>query len=341
MMRMLRAPFVAGAVLGFAMSLAGCNQPEEPQRETAVAPKEVFIVREQAAPIMKSAFATVESPDAVAARARIGGVLQRLLVDEGSEVKKGQLIAVVLDESLAGKAASPRAQAAALRAQAVQAEADVARYGALHAKGFYPTQALEVARAQAKALREQAAALDAEAGAVAAVAAQGQVIAPVSGRVLSAPLTEGANIMPGEAVAQIGSTFMLRVKLPERHGGALRPGASVMVEGADGARTQAVVSRVYPALADGRIEADVAAPGLTARVYGQRVRVWVPAETGPALIVPERLIEARYGLDFVKVLGKGGAETVVVRRGEPRPTAQTPDGVEILAGLKPGDRIVR
>ena len=46
----------------------------------------------------KAVFATVESVDVVAARARIGGTVAELAVDEGSPVVAGQLIARVVDQ---------------------------------------------------------------------------------------------------------------------------------------------------------------------------------------------------------------------------------------------------
>lgn len=302
----------------------------------------VFTVQMRPIQRLKSAFAVIESPDAVPARARINGTVQRLLVDEGVDVRSGQLIAIVVDESLGPRAASPRAQAAAVRAQLKQVEADIARYATLNAKGFYPAQQLEAARAQAEALRAQAAALDAEGAAIAVAAGQGRVLAPVSGRVLRTPVAQGSNVVAGDALALIGSSYVLRVKLPERHAGALRPGARVLIETPDGGRLQGEVAKVYPALAEGRAEADVTAPALGARLYGQRVRIWVPAETATGLMVPASYLQTRYGVDFAKVLNaRDEVEEVVVRRGEPRPTPEIADGVEVLAGLKAGDRLVR
>ena len=49
---------------------------------------------------VKAVFATVETADVINARARIGGTPGKLSVDEGSRVRKGQVIATVGDPKL-------------------------------------------------------------------------------------------------------------------------------------------------------------------------------------------------------------------------------------------------
>ena len=65
----------------------------------------------------KSVFATVESTDVVPARARIGGTVVALAVKKGDAVKRGQVVATVLDEKLALQMNSLDAQIAGLEAQ--------------------------------------------------------------------------------------------------------------------------------------------------------------------------------------------------------------------------------
>ena len=49
----------------------------------------------------KAVFGKVESRDAVPARARIGGTVREIRVDEGSEVAEGDVVAVIVDDKLA------------------------------------------------------------------------------------------------------------------------------------------------------------------------------------------------------------------------------------------------
>jgi RND family efflux transporter MFP subunit len=326
-----------------ALLVAGCGPKKEASAPVSAAPAvQAFTVREAPVAELKSAFAVVDSPDAVSARTRISGRVTQLLIDEGVKVRRGALMAVVINESLGPQAAAPRAQAAALRDQLAQAEKDIARYKALHAQGFFPTQKLEEAQANADNLRNQVRALQAETSAVVSTAGQGRVLAPADGVVLKVQVTPGTAVMAGDPVALVGATFILRVKVPERHARFLREGGQVLVETPDGGRAEAKVLKVYPALRDGRVEADVSADGLPGALYGQRVRVWIPAGEDRALVVPSSYLQTRYGVDFAKVLRRGGGiEEVVVRRGEPASTAGVPDGVEVLSGLSAGDRIVR
>jgi len=329
--------------LALALLLAGCGPKKEARAPASAAPAvQAFTVREAPVTELKSAFAVVDSPHALPARARIAGRVVTLIGYEGVTVTKGQVIATIANETLAPEAAASGAQAQALRDQLVQADSDLVRFRALHAQGYYPTQKLEAAEAGAASLRSQIKAMEAQRATVTTTAAQGAVVAPVSGTILQVPVTPGASVQPGDTIALIGSTFILRVKVPERHARFLHQGGQVLIEAPDGGRTEAKVLKVYPALQDGRVEADVTADSLPGALYGQRVRVWIPAGEDQALVVPASYLQTRYGVDFAKVLRPGGAtEEVVVRRGEPASTAGVPDGIEILSGLSAGDRIVR
>jgi hypothetical protein len=101
------------------------------------------------------------------------------------------------------------------------------------------------------------------------------------------------------------------------------------------------VQRVYPALQDGRVEADIEAEGLQSRVFGERVRVWIPADARQAIVVPVGYLSTRYGVDFAHVQAADGTvQDVVVRRGEPVVAEGVPNAVEVLSGLGPGDTVV-
>ncbi len=75
---------------------------------------------------------------------------------------------------------------------------------------------------------------------------------------------------------------------------------------------------------------------------GERVRVLVSTDARRGIVIPARLIETRYGLDYVSVLDETGhPHDVVVQRGGRQ---DGPDGearVEILSGLQSGDLLVQ
>jgi hypothetical protein len=60
------------------------------------------------------------------------------------------------------------------------------------------------------------------------------------------------------------------------------------------------------------------------------------------MVLPRELTFKRFGLDYVRLLNAEGQPIdVVVQLGQPLNRNGSADDVEILSGLKPGDRIVK
>ena len=196
---------------------------------------------------------------------------------------------------------------------------------------------LDQAEANHQVVVAEIAAVKAERAVLAQSRTEGKVLAPKAGRVLSVNVTAGTVVMPGEAIAEIAAErFILRVRLPERHARFLKRGDVALVGGRglavhDPRIRQGAVRQVYPKLQQGQIVADVAVEGLGDFFVGERVRVWVPAGKRRAIVIPDTFVYKRFGVSFVRL--SDGVE-VAVQVG-----AQHKDGVEILAGLKPGDRM--
>ena len=77
----------------------------------------------------KAIYGTVEPRNDVPVRARIGGLIDELLVTEGDSVTAGQRIATVRDEKIGFQIAAYDAQIAALRSQLATAETELQRGG--------------------------------------------------------------------------------------------------------------------------------------------------------------------------------------------------------------------
>src|SRR5690606_1714806 len=60
-----------------------------------------YVVKPMTVPLMKSVFGQVQSRNVVPARARIGGTITAIAVDEGDTVTAGQTVAEVTDDKLA------------------------------------------------------------------------------------------------------------------------------------------------------------------------------------------------------------------------------------------------
>ncbi|MGL4810961.1 MAG: efflux RND transporter periplasmic adaptor subunit [Beijerinckiaceae bacterium] len=289
----------------------------------------------------KAVYGRVETRDVVAARARIGGTLLRLDVTEGSAVTEGQPVALIVDDKIALQMRAADSRIRALKSEQTNARAEYERARELLARGSGTQARVDQTRAAADALANQIAAAEAERAVLDQQAAEGEVKAPATGRVLKAPVTKGAVLMPGEPVATIaGGGFFLRLALPERHAALLKNDAAVEIRQSEtAAPAQGKIVKIFPQIENGRVIADVDMPNVGNFFVGERVQVQVPIGVRHVIAVPANAIATRAGIDFVKIAGEGGARDVAVIVAEPMQTPQGPM-VEILTGLKPGDRVV-
>jgi RND family efflux transporter MFP subunit len=293
----------------------------------------------------KAVFATVESASVEPARARIGGTVATLAVRAGDGVEQGQIVASVGDEKIALQMKSLDAQIAGLEAQLAQAQTDLARAEDLFAKGIIPKTRLDEARTAFNVTTNAQRSRVAERSVIQQQLTEGNVLAPISGRVLKVPLRTGTVILPGEPVAMIAEQhFVLRLRVPERHARFLRAGDPVRIDaeelGVSGAKF-GTIKLVYPQIEDGRVVADAIVSDLGDDFVGQRIRVWVSGGTRPAIVIPARYVTTRFGLDSVRIGKDGAFIDIPVQRGRDLPRPDMPDGLEILSGLMAGDQLVR
>ncbi len=284
----------------------------------------------------KAVYGRVEARDTVPARARVGGIVEDLAVTEGDTVTAGQHIATVRDEKIAFQIAALDAQLRALQAQLATAETELTRGETLVERGVATAQHLDQLRTTVDVTRNQLAAAQAQREVIVQQEAEGEVVAPGAGRVLTVPVTRGAVLLAGEPVATIGGGgFFLRLAIPERHAASLKEGAPIRIT-ANGAESPGRLAKIYPQIQNGRVIADVAVDSLQTTFVDARVLVEVPVGTREALMVPRAAVETRSGLDFV-TLREGDADTaraVVLGDGG------SGDLVEVLTGLEPGDVVV-
>ena len=88
------------------------------------------VVNAVTVPDLKAVFGQVASRTVVPARARLGGSVREIHVSEGQEVKKGEVVAVVVDEKLALERSSADAKIKALVSQLDNARTELDRNSA-------------------------------------------------------------------------------------------------------------------------------------------------------------------------------------------------------------------
>lgn len=312
-----------------------------------------FVVTPVTVTEMKAVFGRVESRIVVPARARIGGSVREIRIAEGDEVAVGQVVAVVVDEKLALQLDAADAKLEALNSQLRNARIELERSQQLRASGTGTQSRLDQARMQYEVAANQAAAARAEKAVVEQSAREGAVFAPAAGRVLTVPVTLGSVALPGEEIARIApGPYHLRLSLPERHAAEIVRGADVVV-GARGlaqpvgqrvspGTTPAVPGRivkVYPEIADGRVIADVDVAGIGDYFVNERMLVSVPVGKRSVLAVPPEAVRTVHGVDYVRLATAAGGSDVAVILGETFAEGGA-TRVEILSGLRAGDRVV-
>jgi len=308
--------------------------------------EETFVAASQRLADEKAVFATVESTNIVPARARIGGTIVDLPVRIGDRVEQGQVLGTVADEKFALQLKALDAQIAGLQAELGKAKVDLDRAQELFSHGTTSKAILDAAQTAFDVATNSLKSRIAEKSVVQQQIAEGQVLAPTAGRVLTVPLTAGAVILAGEAIATIAEqNFMLRLRVPESEGRLLKAGDRVRINGEDIGKSGpqfGTIDLVYPQIEDGRVLADAAVAGLSNYFVGGRILVWIAAGERTGILVPAAFVSTRFGIDYARV--RKDERTVIdvpVQRGRALPRPDMPDALEILSGLRPGDVLVR
>jgi RND family efflux transporter MFP subunit len=281
--------------------------------------------------------------------AQASGRIAQLSVKAGDQVKAGQVLAVIDDRATQAGVAQAQAGVAQADAQLVNAKAQFERTRDLRAQGFVAQAALDTAQSQLKAAQAGLAA--ARAGQTQSSLAQGftRLTAPYDGWVLQTHAEAGALAMPGtpvltvyapqpiravvyvpasqQALAQNAQRIEVHLPGTERW---VKPASSASLPAADPV-SQTVEWRLDLSAADG-----------AQQVPGRQVRVrFVGSGEQQRLVVPEAVLVRRGELTAVYVViarGEGqpdGFSLRAVRTGVGRGDA----GLEVLAGLKAGDRV--
>ncbi len=296
---------------------------------------------------LKAVLATVRSKNVVEARVRTPGTVARLAVTEGAEVEPGQVLGLVADPKIALRLKASDAQIVAFESRLSTAKLEFERTTELQKRGVSPQARLDQARTAFDVATNELAAARSERAVIQRQAEEGEVLAPARGRILRVPVTEGSVVMAGESIATIAANdYLLRLEVPERHarfmqkGDRLRVGRRGLAPDMQG-QAEGRIVQVYPEIQNGRVIADAEVADLGDYFVGERALAWISAGKRARIMVPRALTFQRFGLDHVRVAAAGGPIDVVVQLGQVADGSAPTDPVEVLAGLVPGDRLVK
>jgi membrane fusion protein, multidrug efflux system len=275
------------------------------------------------------ALGTAQANESVTITAKVSDVITRLAFDSGERVHKGQLLA---DMNSRAQQADVAAAEAALR----DAEQQLQRGGEL-------AKAQLIARGQYDTLRANRDAAAASVQAKRASVADRTISAPFDGVLGLRQVSLGALVSPGTVITTLDDdrTIKLDFTLPEAALSALSRGQEITATSdawpgqTFAGRIADIDSRVDPETRAMRVRAELPNPDVKLR-QGMLLRVQVQLPTRQALVLPELAVQQEAEQSSVFRVDAGDkVEQVPIKLGTRREGV-----VEVISGLKPGDRVV-
>jgi RND family efflux transporter MFP subunit len=280
---------------------------------------------------------------------QVSGAVVDVAVKAGQTVKAGQLLLRIDARAAEQTAAASTAQAQAERAALALAASDLERQRQLRHQGFISAAALERAEAEFKASDARHRAQIAQAEASRTDVGLHALRAPYAGLVAEVPAMPGEMALPGRTLVQLYDPSRLRVSVHLPQALAINPTReTVRIEITD---EQGAVRSLQPSAVELLPLADAATqtatlraelpPGTPGLAPGRFARVWLTlppgATAGPApLTIPTTAVFKRGEMTALYVLdGEGRPLLRQVRLAAPRG-----DQVEVLSGLRAGERLV-
>ena len=316
-------------ILALIASLAACGGGGAKQREKAPP-----LVKAEAATMMTfadriEAVGTARANEQVTLSAPVTERIVRLNFDDGGFVRTGQVVAVL-------QQAQQTAELREIQARSREAQQQLERVEQLKNRGFATRADYDSRVAAAAAARAQAQGTRAEIG-------ERVIRAPFSGWVSLRTISVGAIASQGTEIATISdlTTIKLDFTVPETMLAAIRPGLTIR------ARAAAYPDRPFEGVihtVDPVIDPNTRAVMVRARLPnpdralrpGMMLTVNIESASRSSLSVPELAVVGEGESRFVFALDGGGrARRVPVRTG-----ARLGGRIEVLRGLRPGQRVV-
>ncbi len=280
--------------------------------------------------------------------AQVGGNVRQLAVKAGDRVRAGALLARIDERESQAGLAGAEAGVAQAQANLAQAQQNATRTRDLRAQGFISQAALDTAESQLAAA--QAALRQAQAGRSQAALAHSFVAAtaPFDAVVLATHVEAGDLATPGRPLVTLYAPGRLRavVQVPLSRAATARAATATEVTLPDGrhvtpsARTELPGADAVSQTVEWRLDLPPAATAGLAPGQPVQVRFAAPVAAAAAASAAGRLV-----VPLGAVLTRGELTAVYVAQGERfllkavRLGARQGEGVEVLAGLKAGERI--
>ena len=355
-MRRPSRPVILAALALMVLAVAGLwfgqRQPAPATRAQTAIPVRVVSVVQQNVPRYASAIGSVLSLHSVEVRPQVEGVLTQVLVKEGQWVKEGDLLATLDDRAIRANLDQARAELGQSQAQIQVANVDLQRYRLLSTDNGVSKQTLDqqqalVNRLQATVKGNQAAIANAE-----VQLSYTQIRSPVTGRVGIRNVDPGNLVRTSDTrslfsvtqIDPIAVEFALPQQMLPTLQSLLKAPTPALVQAymdADGERS--LLGEGHLALIDNQISATTGTVRVKAEFDNKDGHLWPgqlvtirlrTAVEENALVVPPPVVQRGVDGHFVYRLDGDKVTSVPVK------VLYQDSGLNIIAGVKPGERLV-
>lgn len=337
--------------VGIAVAVSGCATKGESIAEKELRDLPVTRLETRDTLLHRNYVTDIQAVQNVEVRARVNGFLDKIYVDEGQTVKKGQLLFGINDAEYRAEVAKAKANLSSLIAETKAAALELDRVKLMVEKKVISPSELEVAKAKlaaAEARIEEARSAESNA---AMRLSYTSIRAPFDGIIDRIPLKKGSLISEGTLLTSVSDVreiyayfnvseteYLHYTKALQKHHGGAQEVQLVLADGTD-----------YPwsgkiETIEGEFEENTGSIAFRARFpnpekllkHGASGKVRLTNEIDSAIIIPQKAVFEMQDKNYVFVVD--AANRVKMKNFVPQ--TRIAHFYIVAGGLKPGERIV-
>lgn len=332
--------------------LSACSSAPQNGVPKAIVRTPVYRLVKQDIDLNKLYVSDIQAAQNIEIRSRVSGFLERIHIDEGSYVQKGQLLFSLSDGELRADIARTRAAMASMQAEVRTAEVELEKVRLLVDKKIISHTELQVAQAKLHAVRARVDEAQAAVQHAQSRLAYTQIRAPYSGIIDRIPLKIGSVLDEGTLLTTLSdvSSVLVYFNLSEneyleyqrlREEGKIaadREATLVLANGQEyphSGKVETIVSEIEETTGSIAIRARFPNPEHVLK-HGATGKIRLTREERAALMVPQKAVFEIQDKNYVYLVDSSNH----VRQHAFVPSARLGEYYVVESGLREGDRIV-
>ena len=346
--RCIRA-FCLVSSLGIMLSFVSC-QGEDPVIEDVLRPVRSQAVFFSNAEQVRTFSGVSKSGLEASLSFKVSGTVKRLPVKVGDKVRKNQRLAEIDPKDFRLEVQRAEASLSSAKAASRNARAEYARVRALYENRNASRNDLDQARATAESSNAQVQSEQKSLELAKLQLTYTRLLAPANCSVASVPTEVNENVQAGQTIVEVvcGSHLEVEVAVPEIFIAKITPQMPVTVafDAITGNRFPAVVTKVSVSAGKNRttfpvtVQLQTEVPGFRSGLASDVQFTFEGKKGEPRILVPSVAVGEDQEGPFVYLLEEQEDGTGIVRRQSVFVGELTPEGLEIVNGLKDGAHIV-